>query len=590
MIVHICSNHLFTNHTPPHSNKSLLSVFLFTICLGKSRKWMVLAACIWIQAFTGTNIDFSSYSSDLKLVMGLSQVQLNYLSMASDLGKLFGWCSGVSLLYFPAWLVLFIAAFMGFLGYGLQWLVIQETIILPFFSVFLLCLLSGCSICWFNTVCYVLCIENFPGSRAFALSLSVSFSGISPALYNVTVKAINSENHALYLLLNATLPLITSIAALVPILRQRPPQDAARKIDSREYGVFLCHTILAAFTGLYLLVLNSVSYSTTTAQILLAGTIFLLVLPAFTPETVLPTSYHYQQLSSQSIDTDNLEINKQLTGDNGANAKDSRHNSCSSKEHIRDETTSTKHSTRDLYSSKDHSVILGEEHSATALISSRDFWLYYIAYFCGGTIGLAYSNNLGQVSQSLGYNSDVTELVAVYSACSFFGRLLSSAPDFLRQKIYYARTGWLAFSLVPIPIAMYLLVSSGSNAALTLATALIGLSSGFVFSTAVSITSELFGPHSTRVNHNILITGIPLGSLLYGLLAALVYETNLRETNHFTLSDRPKVCMGRKCYTETFMWWGCISMFGLVSSVLLYLRTKPAYERVERDRMCTQFL
>nr|GMD38136.1 protein NUCLEAR FUSION DEFECTIVE 4-like [Ipomoea batatas] len=276
-------------------------------------------------------------------------------------------------------------------------------------------------------------------------------------------------------------------------------------------------------------------------------------------------------MSSRSIDNDNLEIDKQFTQDNGANAKDSRQNSCSSKdqrkcrvhsndnleihkEHMRDETTSTKHSTRDLYSSKDqeqkwdhndflkdHSVIPGEEHSASALITSRDFWLYYIAYFCGGTIGLVYSNNLGQISQSLGYSSDVTELVAVYSACSFFGRLLSSTPDFLHQKIYYARTGWLAFSLVPTPMAMYLLVLSGSNEALTLATALIGLSSGFVFSTAVSITSELFGPHSAGVNHNVLITGIPLGSLLYGLLAALVYETNLPKTNHFTLSDGSRV-------------------------------------------------
>lgn len=139
-------------------------------------------------------------------------------------------------------------------------------------------------------------------------------------------------------------------------------------------------------------------------------------------------------------------------------------------------------------------------------------------------------------------------------------------------------------------MALYLLVLSGSNAALILATALIALSSGFVFSTAVSITSELFGPNSAGVNHNILITSIPLGSLLYGLLAALLYETNLGKTNHSTLSNGSKVCMGRKCYTETFMLWGCISMFGLVASVLLYLRTRTAYERVERNRLCTQFL
>ncbi|CAI9764944.1 unnamed protein product [Fraxinus pennsylvanica] len=112
---------------------------------------MILVASIWIQAFTGTNFDFSSYSTGLKSVMGISQVQLNYLSVASDVGKAFGWCSGICLLYFPSWLVMFIAAFTGLIGYGLQWLVIQKIIYLPYFLVFLLCLLAGCSICWFNT-------------------------------------------------------------------------------------------------------------------------------------------------------------------------------------------------------------------------------------------------------------------------------------------------------------------------------------------------------------------------------------------------------------------------------------------------------
>lgn len=102
---------------------------------GQSGKWMILVATIWIQAFTGTNFDFSSYSSDLKSVLGISQVQLNYLSMASDMGKALGWCSGVSLLYFPMWVVIFMAASMGLFGYGLQWLVIRRFISLPYFLV-----------------------------------------------------------------------------------------------------------------------------------------------------------------------------------------------------------------------------------------------------------------------------------------------------------------------------------------------------------------------------------------------------------------------------------------------------------------------
>ena len=103
--------------------------------VGQSRKWMILVATIWIQAFTGTNFDFSAYSTALKAVLGISQVQLNYLAVASDMGKVLGWSSGLALRHLPLSLVLFIAAFLGFVGYGFQWLVITQSISLPYFLV-----------------------------------------------------------------------------------------------------------------------------------------------------------------------------------------------------------------------------------------------------------------------------------------------------------------------------------------------------------------------------------------------------------------------------------------------------------------------
>lgn len=153
--------------------------------------------------------------------------------------------------------------------------------------------------------------------------------------------------------------------------------------------------------------------------------------------------------------------------------------------------------------------------------------------------------------------------------------------------MYYPRTGWLALALVPTPIAFLLLVSSGSKTALSTGTAIIGLSSGFTVSAAVSITAELFGSMSAGVNHNILITNIPLGSLLYGLLAALLYETNIRSSNLLVLTDGSTVCIGRQCYTQTFVWWSFISMFGVASSYLLFLRTRAAYG-LDRSRNWTQ--
>ncbi|PON47547.1 Nodulin-like, partial [Parasponia andersonii] len=120
---------------PNSRNRRLWLAFLAKAAAmaGQSRKWMILVATIWIQAFTGTNFDFSAYSSALKSVLGISQVQLNYLAVASDMGKVFGWSSGLALMYLPLSVVLFIAAFMGFIGYGIQWLVIRQIISLPYF-------------------------------------------------------------------------------------------------------------------------------------------------------------------------------------------------------------------------------------------------------------------------------------------------------------------------------------------------------------------------------------------------------------------------------------------------------------------------
>lgn len=140
------SRFTFHSHKPPSPTtttsprrtvlrRHLLPRLFLVIMAGQSRKWMILVATIWIQAFTGTNFDFSQYSSTLKSALNISQVQLNYLATANDMGKVFGWSSGLALMYLPVSVVMFIAAFMGFVGYGLQWLVINHIIDLPYFLV-----------------------------------------------------------------------------------------------------------------------------------------------------------------------------------------------------------------------------------------------------------------------------------------------------------------------------------------------------------------------------------------------------------------------------------------------------------------------
>ncbi|KAL0374100.1 UNVERIFIED_CONTAM: protein NUCLEAR FUSION defective [Sesamum radiatum] len=391
-------------------------------------------------------------------------------------------------------------------------------------------LLAGCSICWFNTVCYVICIKYFPANKALALSLTTSFSGVSGAMYNLIANSINPNDHKLFLLLNAVLPLITSAAALLLMIRYLPPDapllDGTHHHDSAN---FLLLTAVAISTGLYLLVLNSVTSDVAAARLVLTGAIVLLVLPLVTPLMVpglVNIGLHQEDSSFILIDKNHRELLEvQMQRRDGFLDRDLNKEEFDNNPLFKDERP----------------VVLGEEHSTKLLITRLDFWLYYVAYMCGGTIALVYSNNLGQISESLGYQSDIGSLVSLFSACSFFGRLLSTVPDFLPDKMYYARTGWLAFSLVPTQVAFLLLVSSDSNAALTTATALVGLSSGFVFSAAVSITAELFGPNSAGVNHNILITNIPLGSLVYSRLAALIYEANIGNSDKVVSQDGSKI-------------------------------------------------
>ncbi|CAI9293039.1 unnamed protein product [Lactuca saligna] len=506
---------------------------------------------------------------------GYRLLRLNYLAMASDIGKLFGWCSGVLLLYFPTWVVLFMASFLGLFGYGLQWLVIQKQITLPYIMVFVLSLSAGGSIPWFNTVCFVLNIKNFPENWPLAVSLSVSFNGVTAALYNLIVTKLSpNDKTTSYLVLNAFVPFITSIASLGPILQQSTSQQDNNQKDEialkDDAHIFIFLYILAAVTGLYLFFTNPVS------QNIVIVTMLLIVLPFIMPKVIyLIKRAHRAFYPDGPIERPDYELVEM-------NHLEEFHEECSTP--VLNKSCC---SVFDRMIKIDRLRELGEEHSATYMMSRCDFWLYYVTYFCGGTIGLVYSNNLGQIVESLGYISETKALVTIYSTCSFFGRLLSAAMDmfgcFYQQPtitadMYATRTGRLTLGLVAMPVAFLLLILSGAKLVLSVATGLIGICSGFLISTAVSITSELFGSKSSGINHNILITNIPLGSLLYGVLAALIYVDNIDNARDKDLDDGMKVCIGRDCYHETFMLWGLISIIGVSSSFLLFLRTKPAYE------------
>ncbi|CAA7038709.1 unnamed protein product [Microthlaspi erraticum] len=520
---------------PPPPVKSILQWW---------RRWTVLVAVIWIQAFTGTNFDFSAYSSDMKSSMGVSQSRLNYMAVASDLGKALGWSSGFAIAYFPVSAVLFAAAAMGLVGY----------------------VVAGLSICWFNTVCFILCFRHFESNHSLALSLVLSFNGISAALYTLGHEVISGKSSAssdIYLLLNSLIPLIVSVLALWPVLTNPNSSESDTNRTQDETRIFIVFNVLALITCFYLLLPSTNTYLASSPRWHFLGAIFLLLFPLCVPFL----DYIHRALESC--------FRRRSSGYAVVNVEEPKILKSNEEEECDDDD--------------DRVVRLGDEHSLQMLVRSLEFWLYYFAYFCGGTIGLVYSNNLGQIAQSLGQNSSKAKsLVTLFSAFSFLGRLLSSAPDFTRKKLdYLTRTGWFTISLLPTPLAFFILAYSSKTyqtALLQVATALIGLSSGFVFAAAVSITSDLFGRSSVGVNQNILITNVPIGSLFYGYMAGSVYDTHASHSTKSVVSDSV-VCVGSSCYFATFLFWACLSVLGFVCSLLLSIRTRTVYHRLEQNRI-----
>ncbi|PIN09233.1 hypothetical protein CDL12_13921 [Handroanthus impetiginosus] len=505
-------------------------------------QWLTLVATIWLQSFNGTNTNFPSYSSELKKILSISQLQLNNLAFASDAGKLMGFISGLAAAYLPLWLVLLIGSFLGLVGYGLQFLfLINKGLDLSYWHVFALSVLAGNSICWINTVCYILVIKNFPLDRQIAIGLSTSYVGLSAKIYtdivDVLAPSSSHERAKLFVLLNSVLPLVVSVV-VAPLVRD-VNEEKSRKLAGGFFTMFMI-TILTGLFG----VITSLSSSSRflTRLFVLIGMVLLLLLPLVTP-LVEKVRENFEQKCRIRVYAEGFGTNcgamcleKNEVGSNG----------------------------------RDGIEFEGVEIGPKLMLRKVEFWLYFFVYLFGATLGLVYLNNLGQIAESRGC-SRTSSLVSLSSAFGFFGRLLPSLLDyfFSKTKCMISRATAMGAMMAPMCGAFFLLVISQHEFSTYISTAIIGICTGAITSISVSTTTELFGTKNFGVNHNILVSNIPIGSFLFGDFAALLYK---RGKNH-----GEENCMGEECYRTTFMIWGSLCVLGTLLALVLHTRTKQLY-------------
>uniref|UniRef100_A0ACD5XXF9 Uncharacterized protein n=1 Tax=Avena sativa TaxID=4498 RepID=A0ACD5XXF9_AVESA len=510
--------------------------------------WLILAASAWLQTINGPNADFPVYSSQLKQVKGISQVQINFLGSASDAGKLFGWIAGVAALYVPLWAVAFVGAASVLVGYGVQFLFLERRR-LAYWHLFALTSLAGNGICWINTVCYLPFVNNnFPSDSRVAVSLATSYVGLSAKLYTNMAETLQGglgySKAKMYLLLNAVVPMVVALV-VVPVLVAVPSLQAAGSTTGsacrRTDAGFLTVFFITLATGACALVDGVVSKS-------LWLTISLYVMLAV--PMLIAVALMVREISlakSRENRVDDLEL--------------------SSDESVVMELASKEEKEQGVELEHGHAGRQGEEVGGLRLLCRSDFWLYFFSYMFSVTLGLVFLNNLGQIAESRGLSDPSTlTLVSLSSSFGFFGRLLPAFLDYYTAKSGYSisRTAFMAWLMAPIAGAFFLLLHP-LDMLLYMSTAVIGTCTGAITSVAVSATSELFGTRNFSVNHSVLVANIPVGSLCFGYLAAVLYQREARGS-----SNR---CDGAACYRNTFLLWGITCAVGTGLCAALYARS-----------------
>ncbi|KAK9167988.1 hypothetical protein Syun_000128 [Stephania yunnanensis] len=372
-----------------------------------SLQWLTLVGNIWLQSINGPNTDFPAYSSQLKRLLSLSQLQLNNLAFASDAGKLFGWLSGVATLYLPLWLVLLIGSTLGLIGYGVQFLLLAHKIpSLAYWHVFLLTVLAGNSTCWINTVCYMITIKNFPFDRQIAVGLSSSYVGLSAKIYtdivdNVFVSHRFGKAKA-YLLLNSVLPLLVSMI-VAPLMREIEIGKKIKRGVSKNGFVAMFAITMA--TGVYAVLGSLGALHELSLLVQATGLGFLLVLPI-----LVPFSAWMRECEEKKWEAKKLRR---------------VHDLCTNDEVCVETGRSVSVVIKEGHESDEMVVREREDIGVKLMVKRVEFWIYFFVYMFGGTLGLVFMNNLGQIAESRGH-VNVSSLVSLSSSFGFFGRLVPS--------------------------------------------------------------------------------------------------------------------------------------------------------------------
>ncbi|KAJ8424856.1 hypothetical protein Cgig2_003143 [Carnegiea gigantea] len=557
-------------------------------------KWLGFVTAVWVQAISGNNYTFSNYSDSIKTLMNLTQVQLNNLSVAKDVGKAFGLLAGFASDAFPTWLLLLIGSLEGLIGYGTQWLVVSQK------DPTLNLVATGSRISEpvpnpvqldpapsdagklvanaadVRSSLYGREQHNMDEHSCFSDMGPVSgilkgYIGLSTAIFTDLCNALFSSDPARFLAMLSLIPFAVCLIAMV-LLHEVPPSSTASEL-AEETNYFNMFNILAVIVAVYLLAFDFVGSQGHVFDIMFSVILLaLLAVPLTVPAYILFKGWIQSRPNKDNIEDQNNH--EPLLCDQQAILPES--------EGQQDVAVVEAATSEELAMSaeiKKSKPVLGEEHTIFQILKTIDFWILFMSFLCGVGTGMMVMNNMGQMGSALGY-TDVSIFVSLLSIMGFFGRIISgTVSEYFIKKTGTPRPVFNAASQILIAVG-YVVMALAIPGCLYIGSTIVGFCYGVRLAITVPAASELFGLKYYGLVYNILILNLPLGSFLFsGLLAGLLYDAEAAST-----SSGGNECYGAHCYRTCFFVMAAACLLGCALDVVLSMRTRELYRKISASK------
>ncbi|KAL9457977.1 hypothetical protein AB3S75_006929 [Citrus x aurantiifolia] len=541
-----------------------------------NNRWLVFVAAMWIQSCAGIGYLFGSISPVIKSSLNYNQKQIARLGVAKDLGDSVGFLAGSLCEVLPIWGALLVGALQNFIGYGWVWLIVTgRAPVLPLWAMCILIFVGNNGETYFNTAALVSCVQNFPKSRGPVVGILKGFAGLGGAILTQVYTMIHAPDHANLIFMVAVGPAMVVIA-LMFIIRPVGGHRQVRPSDSSSFTfIYSVCLLLAAYLMGVMLVEDLVDLNHTVIIIFTVILFILLFIPIVIPIILSffleRTDPAEEALLSKPENMEPGKSNQETHEVILSEVEDEKPKDVDLLPASERRKRIAQLQARLFHAAAEGAVRVkrrrgphrGEDFTLTQALIKADFWLIFFSLLLGSGSGLTVIDNLGQMSQSLGY--DNTHIfVSMISIWNFLGRVGGGYfSEIIVRDYAYPRPVAMAVAQFVMAIG-HIFLGMGWPGVMYVGTLLIGLGYGAHWAIVPAAASELFGLKKFGALYNFLTLANPAGSMFASMPRV----------------DEPLKCEGSICYFLTSMIMSGLCIVAVILSMILVHRTTNVYSHL----------